>query len=137
MSTKDDKKSLLESRNVTIGNKRTSMRLEPQMWGALERIAGSERVTINKLCTRIERRRREIGLTAATRMFILSYYRCLVWRYERQWDGKGQGLAERAPSLKGAHRADWVLEIVDTHMLEAGTAHDETADDGMHRRRSG
>ena len=81
MSTKDDKKSLLESRNVTIGNKRTSMRLEPQMWGALERIAGSERVTINNLCTRIDRRRREIGLTSATRMFILSYYRCLVWRY--------------------------------------------------------
>jgi len=107
------------------------------MWIALERIAGGEGVTINNLCTQINRRRRKNGLTSATRVFILTYYRYLVWRYERQWDGKSRGLDGRTPSLKGAHRADWVLETVDAHDLDHGVVHDDPATGMVWRRRSG
>ena len=57
----------LESRNVVMENhKRTSIRLEPSMWEALEAIAQRESMTINALCTRIKERldeqRRRQGL---------------------------------------------------------------------------
>lgn len=47
----------LESRNVVMdGHKRTSIRLEPSMWLALEAIAHREGLTINALCTLIKER---------------------------------------------------------------------------------
>ena len=100
MSAPEDKSSILESRNVTVGGRRTSMRLEPQMWDALESIARSEGMTLNNLCTQIDQRRREIGLTSATRVFIISYFRQLVRRYEGE-------TSETAGSL-----ARWVLDTV-------------------------
>lgn len=99
LSAPEDKSSILESRNVTVGGRRTSMRLEPQMWDALESIARSEGMTLNTLCTQIDQRRREIGLTSATRVFIISYFRQLVRRYE--------GEASESGSL-----ARWVLDTV-------------------------
>lgn len=84
MSASEDKSSILESRNVTVGGRRTSMRLEPQMWDAMETIARLEGMTINRLCAEIDQRRRDVGLTSATRVFIISYYRQLVRSYEGQ-----------------------------------------------------
>lgn len=47
----------LESRNVVMdGHRRTSIRLEPSMWQALEAIAQREGLTINALCTLIKER---------------------------------------------------------------------------------
>lgn len=112
MSPENDKKSILESRNVTVGNKRTSMRLEPQMWESLEKIARTEGVTINNLCTQIDLRRRDVGLTSATRVFIISYYRHLVRQHETERGIAGPGLAPRAEGLKGASLARWVLDTV-------------------------
>ncbi|MEQ9332937.1 MAG: ribbon-helix-helix domain-containing protein [Thalassobaculum sp.] len=86
LSASEDKSSILESRNVTVGGRRTSMRLEPQMWDAIETIAKLEGMSINRLCAEIDQRRRDVGLTSATRVFIISYYRQLVRSYE------GQGL---------------------------------------------
>lgn len=60
------------------------MRLEPQMWDAIETIAQLEGMTLNRLCAEIDQRRRDIGLTSATRVFIISYYRQLVRSYEGQ-----------------------------------------------------
>ncbi|WP_448189228.1 ribbon-helix-helix domain-containing protein [Azospirillum sp. sgz301742] len=85
----------LESRNVVMENhKRTSIRLEPSMWDALEAIAQREGMTINTLCTKIKERldeqRRRQGLepesdaqadnrmkstfTSAVRVLIASYF---------------------------------------------------------------
>ena len=93
MSAPEDKSSNLESRNVTVGGRRTSMRLEPQMWDALESIARREGMTLNNLCTQVDQRRREIGPTSATRVFIVSYYRQLVRRHEGEAPGSGPPLA--------------------------------------------
>lgn len=114
LSPPEDKSSILESRNVTVGGRRTSMRLEPQMWDALESIAQGEGMTLNSLCTQIDLRRREVGLTSATRVFIISYYRQLVRRYEAGVGAHGASLVravldtvvgrrvERVPDLRAA-----------------------------------
>lgn len=118
LSSENDKKSILESRNVTVGNKRTSMRLEPQMWDSLEKIAKTEGVTINSLCTQIDLRRGAVGLTSATRVFIISYFRHLVRQHELERGLNGPGLVPRIDGLKGASLARWVLDtVVPAHEL--------------------
>ena len=78
----------LRSQNIMVGGHRTSMRLEPSMWDALEEISYREGVSVNKLCTRVKERideqarRRgiapdavDMSLTSAVRVFIAAYYR--------------------------------------------------------------
>ncbi|MBP2300457.1 ribbon-helix-helix domain-containing protein [Azospirillum picis] len=78
----------LKSQNIMIGGHRTSMRLEPTMWDALEEIGRREGFTVNRLCTQIKERIEEqarrrgmmpdetdVTLTSAVRVFIASYFR--------------------------------------------------------------
>jgi predicted DNA-binding ribbon-helix-helix protein len=67
--------STLLSRNVTVAGRRTSLRLEQPMWDAMAEICLREGVTLGQLCQRIDERRRESSLTAAIRVYALSYYR--------------------------------------------------------------
>ena len=62
-------KSSLVSRNVTISGHRTSIRLEPEMWAALQEIARREDRTLNAICTAVNDRKGPDGsLTAAIRV---------------------------------------------------------------------
>jgi predicted DNA-binding ribbon-helix-helix protein len=70
--------STLLNRNVWIGRKRTSLRLERPMWQALEEVARNSELTIHAVCTLIDERRCQSSLTAAVRVFLLSYYRDAV-----------------------------------------------------------
>ncbi|MBN2752567.1 MAG: ribbon-helix-helix domain-containing protein [Rhodospirillaceae bacterium] len=65
----------LSNRNVTVNSRRTSMRLEQEMWEALREICRREDMTVHELCSLIDDRRGLSSLTAATRVFILMYYR--------------------------------------------------------------
>jgi len=65
----------LISRNVVIGDKRTSFRLEPEMWSALEHICGQEKTDIHTLCTWINSFKPRSNRTSAIRAFIVSYLR--------------------------------------------------------------
>ncbi len=67
--------SSLRNRNVTIGGRRTSMKLEPGMWDALDEICCRESTAIHDICTRIAKDHQGYNLTAATRAFILAYFR--------------------------------------------------------------
>ncbi len=67
--------STLVNRNVIIGGRRTSLRLEPALWDALDEACRREGMTRHELCTRINRRRRASTLTAAVRVFIVGYFR--------------------------------------------------------------
>ncbi|WP_375593889.1 ribbon-helix-helix domain-containing protein [Algihabitans albus] len=67
--------STLLSRNVTVDGRRTSLRLERLMWDALGEIAEREQLSANALVTRIAERRAASSLTAAVRVFIVSYFR--------------------------------------------------------------
>lgn len=78
----------LKSMNIMLDGHRTSMRLEPSMWNALEEIARREGMSINDICSRIKNRLDEqnrrkglasdssdVTLTSAVRTFIVSYFR--------------------------------------------------------------
>lgn len=67
--------STLEPRNIVVNGHRTSVRLEPEMWAGLEDILGRERLLVNRLCTLIDRQRSQSSLTAAIRVYVLSYFR--------------------------------------------------------------
>ena len=70
----------LINRNVTVNGRRTSLRLEPEMWDALEEIAKREGVRVSDVVSRIDRELRGgslqgSGLTARVRVFVLGYFR--------------------------------------------------------------
>ncbi len=65
----------LVPRNVTVAGRRTSVRLEPEMWDALHEVARREAVTIHDVCTIVAQRRTRSSLTAALRVFVLGYFR--------------------------------------------------------------
>ena len=67
-------RSTLVNRNVTVAGHRTSIRLEPAMWEALTRICERERKSMNEIVTLIAGNRNQSCLTAAIRVFLLSYY---------------------------------------------------------------
>ncbi len=68
--------SSLVSKNVTIFDRRTSIRLEPEMWAALKDIAHRERCSVHDVCTLVyARKKAETSLTAAIRVFLMLYYR--------------------------------------------------------------
>ena len=67
----------LINRNVTVNGRRTSIRLEPEMWDAMEEIAKREGIRVSDVVSRIDRdaRQRGSGLTARVRVFVLGYFR--------------------------------------------------------------
>ncbi len=67
--------SSLVLRNVTVRGRRTSLRLEQAMWDALAEIARREGTSMSGLCSRVDERRVASSLTAAVRVYVMSYYR--------------------------------------------------------------
>lgn len=66
----------LMARNITVMGRRTSVRLEPQMWQALKDISRREKCSVHALCSLITLRRQKCSsLTAAIRVFIMLYFR--------------------------------------------------------------
>lgn len=69
-------KSSLVSKNITIQKRRTSVRLEPEMWSALKEISRREQCTIHDICSLISMRKSvATSLTAAIRVFLMLYFR--------------------------------------------------------------
>ncbi|SCA57937.1 hypothetical protein MTBPR1_70209 [Candidatus Terasakiella magnetica] len=71
----------LVSRNVVISGQRTSFRLEPEMWSALDHICEEEHTNLHTLCTWISDYKPRSNRTSAIRAFIVAYLRA-------QLDGK-------------------------------------------------
>jgi predicted DNA-binding ribbon-helix-helix protein len=72
----------LISRNVTIGARRTSLRLEREIWEALEDICQREKVSLNEMCCTIDQYRHNSNRTSAIRAFIVTYFRALATSVE-------------------------------------------------------
>ena len=83
--------STLVNRNVTIGGRRTSLRLEPPMWEALQEIALREGISAHELCSEVEADRQESTLTAAIRVHILNYFRAAATELGNSLAGHGLG----------------------------------------------
>ena len=99
--------SNLVSRNIIVDGHRTSIRLEPAMWGALLKIAERENMTVHQLGTRIDRLRDpRCGLTAAIRVFLLAYFQEAATEEGHARAGHGNGRRR----LRVAGRYDMVPE---------------------------
>src|SRR5208282_1167669 len=70
--------SRLVNRNVTALRGRTSMRLEPELWEALEEICRREKLTLGEVVKRVEQRGHPGGRTSAVRVHVLGYFRDAV-----------------------------------------------------------
>lgn len=68
-------RTTLISKNITVLGKRTSVRLEPAMWEALQEIAERENASLNDICAYVHNNRLESSLTSALRVYILTYFR--------------------------------------------------------------
>ncbi len=66
-------KSTLVTRNIYVGEHRTSIRLETAFWDMLDQVSAREGITVNDVCTRIGTRAMHHSLTSAIRVFLLSY----------------------------------------------------------------
>lgn len=76
MELENDFKTTLVSRHVMIFGKRTTVRLDRQMWAALKEIAKLERCKTNDLCTLIYAMKKTgTTLSAAVRQFLMLYYK--------------------------------------------------------------
>lgn len=64
----------LVSRNIRLGERRTSIKLEPAFWDALHRVARKEGLSIHDVCGMVAARTNGYSLTGAVRVFLLSYY---------------------------------------------------------------
>lgn len=90
-TTPDDQpKTTLISKNITILGRRTSVRLEPEMWNALRDISNRENCSIHDICSLIHIRKNPVtSLTAAIRVFMMLYYRAASTSDGHQKAGHG------------------------------------------------
>lgn len=97
-------KTLL-SRNVRIHNRRTSVRLEPAMWAALNEIAENEKCSIHDLCGAVHDLKEEgASFTAALRVFLMEYYRTVANASPQV--SSVQKILKAAPAARGVgHKA--------------------------------
>lgn len=86
---------LLVCRNVTVSGRRTSLRMEPELWDAAEEIARREGLILNQLCTQVDQRRGTANLTASLRVAIVAYFRAAAPPVDEPADDTD---AEREPS---------------------------------------
>ena len=86
-------------KNVTVSGRRTSLRLEPMMWQGLTEICEREGLALNEVCNLVENRRIQSSLTAAIRVFTLSYFRTAA-QEKRGWGQLSMGKYANTPKGK-------------------------------------
>ncbi len=96
--------STLVNRNIFLGDRRTSLRLEPAMWDALAEICRREDMTSHELCNLIDRRRRASSLTAAIRVFIMAYFKSAATEEGHARIGHGALYTAGRENLAGRRR---------------------------------
>jgi predicted DNA-binding ribbon-helix-helix protein len=85
-------RSTLISHNIMIEGRRTSVRLEKEMWMAIKEIARRERCTVHALCDVISLRKKpDTSLTAAIRVFIMAYFQAAATDDGHTRAGHGRG----------------------------------------------
>ena len=73
---------MLVCKNVIVNGRRTSMRLDRETWLSLADICARENLTLHELCSKIDSAKGRSGLSSATRLFVLTYFRCVLNKYE-------------------------------------------------------
>lgn len=75
---------MLICKNVIVNGRRTSMRLDRETWISLADICRRENITIHELCSKIDVIRGKAGLSSSTRLFVLTYFRYILSKYEKE-----------------------------------------------------
>ena len=74
---------MLICKNVIVNGRRTSMRLDRETWMSLTDICLREKINIHELCSKIDTVKGRSGLSSATRLFVLTYFRYVLSKYEK------------------------------------------------------
>lgn len=82
-------KSRLVNRNVTMSSHRTSMRMEPEMWQAMQDICRRENIATDELIRQAETAAGEGGRSSAVRIYVLEYYRAAATAHGHQAAQRG------------------------------------------------
>ena len=117
MSTPRRRASSLVSRNLVINGRRTSARLEPDMWSALFDIVRREGRSAHDICGLIDQAKpADCSLTAAIRVFVMAYFRAAATEEGHARAGHGFGtvsypapspLPRRLTLRNGTHGLPW------------------------------
>jgi len=87
-----EERSSLVSRNLTIADHRTSVRLEPDMWNGLREICRRENLSLHEISTAVAMRKPpNSSLTAAIRVFVMAYFRAAATEDGHSKAGHGPG----------------------------------------------
>jgi predicted DNA-binding ribbon-helix-helix protein len=93
----------LALKNIKIGNRRTSIRLEPLMWAGLADVACREKLDIHQLCTFVAATKHgDLAFTTALRVFLFSYFRSAATEHGHMMAGHGQLFLRFAALRSGA-----------------------------------
>ena len=88
---------MLANRNIRFNGRRTSVRLEPPVWDALSEICCRERTTLGAICAELYASKPDgTSLTAALRVFVMSYFRAAATEDGHQKAGHGKGWEDAA-----------------------------------------
>ena len=88
-----DRHSALVMRNVSVRGRRTSIRLEPQIWDTLAEICRREFCTPHDVCSHVAGHKPPQGsLASSLRVFILDYFRVSATEDGHRRAGHGQGM---------------------------------------------
>ncbi len=113
-------RSTLVGRNITVYGKRTSVRLEPEMWEALKYVSRKEKCTIHNICTLVYlRKQSNTSLTAAIRVFLMLYFRAAATEDGHQKAGHGNFERMKRRARIPAH--------IDAHFYSRAQVSEKTA----------
>jgi predicted DNA-binding ribbon-helix-helix protein len=88
-----ERHSALVIRNVNVHGRRTSIRLEPQIWVSMTEICRREFCTPHDVCAYVAEHKPPYGsLTSSLRVFILDYFRTCATEDGHRRAGHGQGM---------------------------------------------
>jgi len=114
-----ERHSALVMRNISVRGRRTSIRLEPQMWDRLAEICRREYCTTQDVCSYVADHRHG-SLASSLRIFILGYFHTSSTEDGHRNAGHGQGmfmaqqqerLERRAMKAHAAERPDGLKHV--------------------------
>jgi predicted DNA-binding ribbon-helix-helix protein len=91
--------SRLVNRNVVAERGRTSMRLEPELWDALNEICERESQDMSTLVRHVEAAGHTGGRTSAIRVFIINYFRSAATEAGHAGAGHGPIIPPRVAEM--------------------------------------
>lgn len=67
--------SVCQIRNVRVGARRTTLRLESAFWDAFDALCAREQVSIDSVLADLEEERQDEALTSMVRSYLIAYWR--------------------------------------------------------------